>query len=358
MKVKELNAALVPFKMVCNRNAMSLVYKTLRVSPDCVEGASNYARVRISLATGIKEPFCIDAWTFISVVGSLSGEAEIEFTLAPTTLSWKAGGASGKLARIPDTDIPVVQPPAPPAGKRPTLAQTYTPSPTFAAALTLGSLSCGPVSTATIGAYGVHIECSTGRIMASDNTTASCATVQDGLPFAKSIYLSPDAAELLAYAVKTTGSLQATDSAVYYSDDWISLQVSQVPPLEKDFGALFDAYGDADSTVKIAPDAVGSFIKRASALSEKKGETLILMHASNGQLGLSFEQGVSNTDEVYVAQNLLIPEIAEIKLSASAMARVLQNADTIALDHIQRQVIVFMGEACNFRYIISGRAAA
>jgi hypothetical protein len=354
MLVKEMNAALSPFKLLCAKNALAPQYKALELSPNKIRGCSTFGRAEVMVATGVPTVTYVDAWTFINVVHSLPGDAALEFATDGNVLNWKAGASRGRLAQLTVADMP---------GIADEEGSPYQPDPDFVNSLTLGALSSGDTAMATVGAFGVVID-ATGdlpAIMSTDNTTMSCCYFKPATAFklAKPVTLSPDAVALLGSQINTKGLIAFAENNVHYVDDWIELVVTQVPPLTKNLKAIVAGYNSANTCVKIAPEAISAFVKRAGALAESKRDTHVVLSASNGQLGLSFSQGAASADEVYLVESLQLPNVAEIHLDGAKLARALQNVDHLVLDHIDRGVLVLRGGKDNcFHYLISGKKSA
>jgi hypothetical protein len=355
MQVKTLKAALGPFKLLCNKNAMSLVYKSLEIAPGHIAGAASYGKCQVKIETGVAATFFVDAWTFINVVTSLADESVLELTTEGPVLNWKAGPSRGKLALVDVKDMPHVGGASDTVG-RAKAKIVYKPTPYFVAGLALGSLSCGASSMASAGMYGVTItNSSPAMLVSTDDITCSGCYLDDSLPFTKAIHLSPDAVDVLLSCLTTTGVMEADDTSVSYADDWVQLQVQQVPALKVDIKGVFDAYASVDVSVPISTEAIAAFVKRAAALSDNRRDTIVSMSASKGMLGLSFEQGASSADEVYLVENLDMPDVSEVRLDGIKLARALQHVNSVVLDHMDRGIILLRGEKPEFRYLISAR---
>lgn len=358
MLASELNAALAPFAQLANKHALSNLYCALHITPKRVRGFAPWGilEAEIPIASSFNvESFWIDAENFIAVMRSLP-EDEVELEVKSSGLVWQCGLAEGKLALLGEMRPPVVD--WSPLDKK----GLWHPPKEFAEALQLGALSRGAMSMASAGVYGVVIDNSAAdemMILSSDNVTISACSAGPGSPlFPDRIALKPEALDLLVTILKTKSKegprLDLGDKAIYCGVEAYKLLLHPAPPLKHDLRALISAYAAHDTVAELPNARIGAFIKRAAALAEAKQHTYVVLRIADGALALSFAEGTASSDEYYLAKGLDgIPELPEIRLDAGRVARVLAHADQIALDHIERGVLVFFGDNPPFQYMIS-----
>lgn len=355
MLASELTAILAPFAQLANRHALSNVYRALYITPDKVRGCAPWGILEADAELGVSAPFWIDAAHFIAVVRSLP-EDDVQLELKGGGLVWSCGMADGKLALLGDMKFPEV------SWKPLSAANLWEPPKSFLAALQLGALSCGAMSMASAGVYGVIIN-NTDAMMtveSSDNVTiALCEACETIDAFPEKTVLVPDALNLMIAILKTkskeSARVEIMEKALYVGIGGYKLMLRPAPSLKHDLRALIDNFSAHETVVEIPRERIAAFIKRASALAEAKQHTYVILRVVEGALSLSFSEGTATSDEYYLADALEgIPEMPEIKLDAARVARVLAHADKIALDHIERGVLVFFGEDPVFQYMISG----
>lgn len=350
-----LSTVLKPYKALINRAALSKTFQCLQLSPGKVLGCSTATILETNADHGLMETVYIDATTFLLVMDSLPDGKEVKLSVTDDVLHWECGSARGRLATMLIDDMPKFP-------KVPTDAGAWTPTKDFVTALRLGALSADSNALLSIGMYGVVID-NRGPlvIMSSDNVTISACTVGDvKLPGPDIITLTPEPAALLADLIQTeSGTLEFTSDAVFYEDKYCRYFIKQVPPLRYDSLEQLNKFLAATMVAGIGSDAVHSFVKRAGALAENRRHTYIALEASDGQLALSFEEGVASADEFYLVKDLMVGTMPPIQLDAAKLARVLPHITEVVLDHItSRGALVMRGHSPEFSYLIGGRTQA
>ncbi len=362
-----LLAALVPYETLCNKHALSALYRTVELSPQGIRGCSNYGALETSIDLGILEPCYVDATTFIAVVKSLPPKQEVALRVEQGSLSWKCvageekkggkkatSGASGKLATLAlEHEVPSV-----PARRRSN--KSWTPTEAFKKALELGSLSCDQKSLSTIGMDGVVLDNRDGfEVYSSDNVTISQALVWgESLAQApESITFSPESIKLLRVVIgDQKGLIEFDKNGLYYSNSVHRLLIKRTAPLEHDYAKVATNFSSEEVCVPIAPERIKAFVQRATAMSEAKRGTTVSIGAKNGRLVISFKEGTATSDEYYlIDEELEVPDLSPIALDASKLARAMQHIDTAVLDHMEDGVLKLRGEKPEFRYIISSK---
>jgi hypothetical protein len=353
MLSQDFAALISPFKQIANRAALSATYRSLELSEKTIRGCSGFAMMEVHGDFGIPagKPFYVDALSFIAVVGSLPRDQEVKLALTDGVFEWSCGSAKGRLALASIDNMPKISHANSP--------EAWIPVAEFKAALQLGTISCGSESLASVGLYGVVIDNRDDLcIYSSDSATVSaCWVMEGGLNAPALMVLSPEAALLLATLVPLGGDkakLEFDETSIYYRDGTRRALIKQLAPLKHDIAALLSEYGSADTAVDLPVERVNSFIKRIGAIAESKKTNYVLVGASKGKLTMSFSDGIASSEEYYLVDELEVPDLPTIKLDAVKMGRALQHIQRIALDHIERGVLVLHGDDPMFQYILSG----
>lgn len=359
MLSNQLASALAPFALIVNRSALSPVYRSLLIEPDRVRAASAYGILQASIGLGLPEPIVVDAASFIAVIKSLSSHEEVALEIKAGALHWECGMATGRLA-LASKEIIIPSITAIP--NEPPYRLDKRSREDFAEALDLGGLSCGPVSMASAGIYGVVIDNRANlSILSSDSVTmAKCLLSPTMDLFPEMIVISPEAADMLvAVLAKAAGdavvSLAIGSSAIFAQVEAYQLLIRPIPALKHDLRAITDNFPECEVLMAIPQERVIAFIKRAAALAENKQNAHVVLQAVSGAMSLSFLEGASASEEYYLVDGLDVPDLPPIVLDASRTARALAHSSHIGLDHIERGIIVLTGKAPPFSYYISGR---
>lgn len=358
MLSNELVAILGPFAQMTNRNALSAVYRSLRIEPDHIRTSSAYGILEAKVALGLPEPIVIDTASFVAVIKSLPTQEEVILEVKAGALQWECGMATGKLALAARETVISAIGVIPDA---PTYKMDKRRRDDFSEALELGGLSCGPVSMASAGIFGVVLDNRENFcVLSSDSVTIARCLLSPAIEsFPDQLVLSPEAASLLSAVLDSAGeaeaSIIAANTAIYISAGALSLMLRPIPALKHDLRKLAAEFYDCDTLVDLPKERVGAFIKRAAALAENKQNTHVQLSAINGAMSLTFAEGASASEEYYLVDKLEVPDLPPIMLEAGRLARALAHTSYIGLDHIERGVIVLSGKAPPFSYYISGR---
>jgi hypothetical protein len=355
MQSNELADILAPFAMLANKHALSAVYKTLEIGPDYIRAASPYGILEAAGELGLPETIWIDASSFIGVVKSLPKD-EIKLSVKANALIWECGMAEGKLGlspemKIPEADFAILK------------KKQWSPPKEFVEGLALGSLSCGPQSMASAGVFGAEFIMGENGIdlVSSDSVTMSCCKIAEEMPkgWPTRITLIPDALEILVACLKQKAEapkLVMQDKAIYCGAGALRLMLRPAPALKQDILALCQNYAAREAASELPGSQIKAFVSRATNLAESKQHTYVSIKVVDGALILSFAEGAATSDEYCLSDDLAgFPEMPEIHLDALRMAKALSHCDKIALDHIERGVIVFFNEKPDFSYLISGK---
>lgn len=368
MKSNDLAAALKPFGMLANKNALSASYRSLFLAPGLIRGASAFgvleAHVPISITTkegaAINEPVVVDASAFAALSQSLPTEEEVELVLQSGALHWECGMATGKLAinakevQIPTIDDELIGPVIGlPIRERVALSE----------AVELGGLSCGPSSTSSAGIYGVLFDNREDfSILSSDSITISrCLYSQKIAEFPDATVFSPDAMAIFRQVMGSTGdgdaALSITSKALYYEGGTFRLLLRPIPPMKQDLRAATGNFIDCEVGALIPKAKIAAFVKRVGALAEVKQLAHVDLQASEGAIFLGFEEGTSGSEEYFLIEGLKVPDLGPISIEATRLARALSHCETLGLDHMERGILTLSSKAPAFRYLISGKKA-
>lgn len=351
MKAHELSAALRPYKAVVNPRALSPAYRVIEIGAK-LRASCGWAHIETDAAL-LDKPACVDGAAFIAVVESLSSEQEFAVSRGDGTLDWKCGSAKGRLALVPEIDLPTYS--------RRLNPFACKPSADMRKALDLGSLSSGTNALATVGLFGVRIEVGEKmRVLSSDNMTISLAEVTNAgdapLKGPDVATFSPEGIELLVSVLgRENSTLELDDKAAHVVAGTTRVRVNQIDKLATDLHKIIANYDTADVTVKLPRERVAAFVKRAGALAEAKRHTAVWIGAEKGRLTLSFSEGTASSDEYYLVEGLDVPDLPAVQIDANKLARALSDSDDLVLDHIERSVLVLRGDKPAFQYLISGR---
>jgi hypothetical protein len=347
---QHLKEFLSPFRILCNRHALSPVYRSLELSPSKVVGAASYGILEVNLKLGLTDTIYIDAVTFLAVIDSLPQEEEFVLLHDQGVLNWTCGSAKGKLALVAIEDMPKISR----VPRRP----AWAPPALLGPALERGALSCGSNTLASVGLHGIVLDNRLGlTILSSDNTTlAACKLPGGPIPNAPDIMtIAPDAAALLAQVLGAEGRLECDETSLFYYDGGCKLLLKQVAPLKHDLAAVLKNFSESKIVAPIPEDRISFFLKRAAALSESRKHSYVTLHAMAGQLALSFTENAAASEEYYLVDGLDVGEGLRIVLDAAKLARALAHVSDVTLDYVGRGCVIFRGKEPDFMYMIGGK---
>jgi hypothetical protein len=344
-----------PFNLLNDRSALSTLYRSLEVAPEGVRGFAKYGILEADAAIPIDGICFIDTATFLTVIQSLPPGMALEMTAKENALYWSVfddddkARAEGKIATVSVDKMPFIKD----ANKNARIKL----APHFIEGLELGALSADKPSLVSVDLYGVVIDNRSKELVlcSSDDVTISVAIVgksNNALPEQMTIH--PLAMTLLqSIADSRNGSAVFTDKGITYEDARYRCFIPQIAPLRSDLAPVYEPFLDAEHLVPIERERVAAFIRRVNALGENKNDINVNFGVRKGRLQLSFKEGTVSSTEYYVVQDNALPDIADIPLKATTVARALQHVNSIALDHVERRVLVFHGEDPMFRYMVS-----
>lgn len=360
LRSSDIKELLAPVKLLANKHALSAVYRTLELSHSMVRACASYGTIEIDMQLGIPtdQVYYVDAMTFLAVVDSLAAQEDLKLVRDKEALKWSCGSATGRLALAAIDQMPGI-------GEYPEGDPLLIPD-GLKQALELGALSCDSMSLASMGMHGVVLDTRNESfyqldIYSSDNITVSYSSIprSETDVWPELITLTPPAAELLAEVLNKNGGLMFTDTSLYYWDEGTRLRLSLAAPLKHDLAKVVSQYAETEKNVALPTDGIAAFIKRVNALAESKKDSAVTLYAMDGQLALSFSENIAASDEYFLVKDLSIPEgQLEIRLDATRLARALAHVELVALDHVERNTIVFRGGAdalVSFQYLVAGK---
>jgi len=358
MQAIELVALLKPFKAIKNRNALSPTYRALELTATKIIARAAYAHVEVNLGKQYKLPIeesvFVDTATFLAVVASLPADGEVSLTVTPNTLDWACGASKGRLARAAITDAPSFNYRA--------STKAYKPDAAFKQALELGGLSCDAQSQEAFGLYGVTIDNRDDLVIcSSDDTTISVASLYfGGLNAPDIMTLHPESAELLYSLIDPDiGQMEFSERYIIYADAKVRCRVALTEkPLERDLRKVYRKFEHGKMVAQVPAERVMAFTKRAAAMAESKQHTTIAIGASNGRLTIGFMEGMSESDEYYLVEDLkLKTDLSAIHVDAAQLARGLAHINRVVLDYLEQKAIVFQNswDKLAFTYLVSGK---
>lgn len=353
MKSNDLVAALAPFTLLSNRNALATAYRCLEISPSRISGAASYAALDVLAELGITDTFFVEAASFIAIAKSLPDDQEVVLGVEDGALRWECGSASGQLALAEVEEMPRNK-------NRKWGAKPFKPSAEFMESLELGGMSCGGDSMASAGLFGVAITNSDGRnhVYSSDNVTISTATSEE--PFVAStdaLTLSPEAIKLIQAVAADGARMEYDDNTIYYADSDTRLMVKTISPIKEGVLAAAGRFPAGKMQVDLPSERIASFVKRATALTEDKKGARVNVGVHKSSLMLSFADALASSEEHLLVSGLKAADRRIVSLDASRLVRAMQHASKLDLSYLDQSVLVLVNPETDFRYIISGRAA-
>jgi hypothetical protein len=350
--VDDAKELLAPFKKFCNKQALSAVYRTLRITPDRVTAASANGLLEVLCELGLEAEALVDATAFLALLDSLPSTEELALSVDKSVLQWTCGSAKGRLALAALENLPTLGKMGKP---------TWQPPVGFIDLLRAGGLSCQASTLASVGMHGVslHFDEEAVRACSSDNLSISMATLEiEGLPPGLSgdpLTFAPEATTLLADLIAEDGAILFRDDYIYYRDAGTRLLLKQIAPLKHDLVKGASRFAGRKLLATIPKERISAFIKRATSLSEAKRNSTVTLRAEHGQLSLEFSENTAASDEYYLVDGLALADELEIKVDAVRLSRALAYVDRVALDHVGEGALIFIGEDPDFVYSIAGK---
>lgn len=349
----ELRDALLLFRPVVSKTALSPTYRSLELGAGFIRGCSPWAQLEVKADLDLETPVVVDGQALMAVAAYLPDRAEVAVEATENALSWSCGSAKGRLATLPGVRMPVID-------RKPSWPG-WAPPNELRRALHLGSISAASDSLAQAGMYGVVLDLRDRIAVGScDGTTISFADIpvyDDTLTHAPElVVVSPEAAGLFSALLRDkSGKVWLDDKAVFYKSDTTRALIKQVPHLRNDLTTMLERYADDAIVAPLARDRLTAFIKRVGAMAADKKASAVGISASEGRLNLTFLEGATSSEEYYLVDE--IPDMPEVQIDAVKTARALQYVEEIVLDHLAKHVVVMRGEGdgVTFSYLISGR---
>jgi hypothetical protein len=351
MKAGQLAAVLAPFALVCDTKSPVAKHRLIQVTSKKLSARTARVATDATFSLGIETPFAIDGGQLAAVVSSLPAAQELALKLSDAGLSWRCGGASGRLATLPYEE--------PASLPRPIPAFTAA-SPALANMFDLGAISCSGTNLSHVGLFGVVLKLDRGELwcLSSDNTTISAATVT--LPGdaheAWEVTLAPSEAELLASLLgRASGSLAIREGVLRYGDTSMQVVVALIASLRYSVSVLFTPYREGVNVIELPREAISTFVKRAIAITASRKNAAVTVIAEHDKLTLQFAETRAQTEEVFTLAEFDVPERLAVTIDAGRLVKALRHCDELVIDHMTKRCLTFRAKDGSFFYIIAGR---
>ncbi len=367
MLSNELQKAVAPFAFMLNSHALSPKHRSLLLAPNAIRAESAFGLLEAAVSLEIAGDCLVDGLPFLAIVKSMPSEQEVFFELANGALSWYCGKARGKLAVLSDkVEIRTIS--------RELSNQQWKPSEKLLDALSLGALSCGSISTNSLGLYGITLDTryELVKIYSSDNLTCSMYEFEDEVPSnTPDIFtFSQDSAAALEAVLSSVSEGVVVDfdtdpsgsaSELLCVAGPLKLLIKSIPPVKQDVLKFFNMYDEHEICMPVDKDRISAFLRRVDALTETKGAAKVSVSMNNHDnegvsLQLAFEEGTSSSEEYYVVTGVEHVRLPELHIEAKRFARALAHVTDIVLDHADRHIVVLRSDT--FRYMMTGSAKA
>ena len=356
MLSRALADVLAPFAMMANKNAMKEIYRCLQIEPHMLRAVAPYGILEAYIDIGIPVTTFVDTLQFHQVIKSLPAGHDVLFDVKGGAVTWECDTAEGRIAMLPPQTLPEIDQSAIMAG--------IAPSEAFLDALELGALSCGGMSSQTLGAYGIVFDNSGDEfvVMSTDNVTLStCMAWKERKPqFPDKLTLHPNAVDLLREVAKGKPEDVLVDfghESVRCVNKKFNLTLKPAPALKHDLRSIAERMNSRSVLIPIPHERMQGFIRRVAALAETKQTTNVTLRIADGAMALSFAEGVSTSDEYYITKDLDAKgTFPDITLDAQRVSRALQHSTHLVFDHLKDKVLLLVGDNPPFTYMIAARA--
>lgn len=347
MKSDDLSKLLSPFKHVALRSAQAPKYKVIELAPGYIRACATHGLLELLVETGVPNSIYVDTNLFLAVIQSLPPGQEVGLASEGNVLEWNCGQAKGRLACVPEVDMPAIPDPH---------GSGDVTSKAMAEALEYGSLSSNPTAIGSDKTHGVVIYTSDDDsvVCSTDSTTISMSSI--GMSYSKLLpeilTLPPPGADLLA-AVIDDGYIEFDEKhGLIYRDKAISCMVKPIRPLNINIRDMCSKFNERTSTTPIPQDRITAFVRRVTALTENRRDARVTLEADNGQIVFSFSEGIVSSDEYFLAE--VQQNFPPVSVNAVKMAQALPHVHTLVLDYMPESVLVMIGDALT--YLVSGAA--
>ncbi len=353
MNSQELSSVLSAFSKLVSAKAIAMPYRCIELSPVGIRGCSVFGIMERKVPLPINQVCCVNGTVFIALVNSMTSNQPVELVSGDTTVTWKCGTASGRLATIPlaEGDIPKI-------GRR--MQRSWKTTTDFVEALKLGSISCDDRALAATGMYGVSIDLSkNASVVSTDGSTLSEYRF-DGIMTGSAsppLTFSPDSISLMSQVIQPgQGSLDIDESGMYYHDTNTKLiVVTCTAPKLKDTKDIIDKYQTRKLMVPLPQAIIRTFVSRVEAMAAVANFARVILSVESGKIILKFAEDTADSEEYHLLdKQYKIPKLSPISLNAGKLARALKSTDSIVLDYINQHIIVLCSKKQPFCYYISG----
>lgn len=318
--------------------------------------AANFATLTTTRGIGIvglNEPCFVDSSTFLAVLRSLPPDYEVAFEVDGSVLKWDCGKGQSK-GRIATKQVDDLKP-----LPSPTSNSAFSPPEGFGNMLALGGLSCDQPVLMTLGLYGVVIDSRHDELLIYSTDNNSISVYRGGEPSSElegMITLAPEVAEVIAAINEPDAVWQAVDDRRWVINGSTYRCLFDSRDLKADQEPVLRPFLEAEDTIPLNKERVANFIRRVNAIAEVRNDLYVEFSVENGAVQLTFDGGTSSSSDYFLVEGSSIPDISPLSLKATSLARALAHVERIALDHVDRQVLSFIGKDDAFSYIICANA--
>lgn len=323
---------------IANRNALSVNYSALALTPQHARAASPFGAMRCTLDLGLDREVCVDATAFL---GALRYNAEAAFTatVEDGALHWQCAAAKG---RLPLVNATVAEPQF--DGAMAELSGDFGPG------LELAALGCGHsafLRNAGLEIVQLHNRDGKAYAVTTDSSMiAACCLGERPLPADRLVTLKPEAATLLAEVTQQHPAMWfgIDDYSVYCVGAGIELQLFQMRnPGNRDLAAKLPQYLQHEVTMPLWRDIVAAFLKRVDTHTESKREAMVTILVEHGRTVLRFAETAGDTEEHYEVTDAPKISVPPIRIETRRLARALAHADELVFDYAAQNTLVLRG---------------
>jgi hypothetical protein len=153
-----------------------------------------------------------------------------------------------------------------------------------------------------------------------------------------------------------SSTLDVTGEGIFLQDNFIIAHFPISPPLEADIVARASAFSSKKYLVDVNPERISRFLSRAKRLIDRYDKPMAEIRFDAGHL--SFKQiGTTAGTREFVLGKKAFDEVLNfpsVLFSMNELSTPLDYIDTLALDHLDKHVLVLQSELLPFQYIIRG----
>ena len=337
---------------VADKNAISVNYRAIALTPKHARAAAPFGIMRTTLDLGLADDAAVDAADFLAVLRS-APPAPFAAELRDQALHWRCGPASGHLSLIAaEVPEPIYD------GELTSLVGDE-----FGSGLALGALAAGSSPTARAAGFdGVQLTNRNGYAyaLASDNIVISSCRLGDRLPLPEGetiVTLRPQAAALLGELAQRDDEvfIGIDRTVVYVLTEHSELQLNRLAPLPVDIAEKLAPYHREQQAMPLLHETVSAFLKRAADLAEVRQQAMVEIAVEDGRTRLMFREITGSTEEYYeIVKGGPKFTAAAVRVEARRLAQALGHADRMVFDYVGEHRLFLRGPD-EFIFGISGR---